>query len=900
MKTKKSLLCILIACLTLLLSSVAFAADVAKIGDVPYATLIDAINVAVDGDEIVLLADAEGGFDIGVEGNEKATAKNITIDMDGYKINLVNTVGSSSTKNNGIRILAYSGLTLTNGELVASNENNKVILANYGELTLENVIVGVCDNTIYTINNRGKLTLKGNTVVPTGRASSKIAITNDPYNGYYEDFDAELNIDSEEVEVGVVQAELYGNNVNAGGVVLNISAGKVEKVIDDGATKAELTGNITGGTFEEAVDEKFCANCFASEPNEDGTYSIAEQPYVATIGETRYTTLLEAIAAVQDGETITLVGDAEGGFDIGVEGNEKATAKNITIDMGGHKIDLVNTVGSSSTKNNGIRILAYSGLTLINGELVASNENNKAVLANYGELTLEDVVVGICDNTQYTINNRGILTLKGKTIVPTGKAGMQVAITNDPYNGYYEDFDAELNIDSEEVEVGVVQAELYGNNVNAGGVVLNISAGKIEKVIDDGATKAELTGNITGGEYANPVDEKFLNKDNLVELKDGNTDNENPYTYHKTVADAMALADEDDTITDLGASEDDTTYTLVLDFGYDNLKQEITVLADEIITLPKATRKGYNFNAWYNGEEVYEAESEYTIIDSVTLTAKWTKKASSGGGSNAPTKYRITVGQTTGGTISPETLKVEKGDDQTFTIKANEGYKLVDVLVDGESIGSVTEYTFENVKKTHSITAKFEKVEEVVEETWKNPFTDVAEKDWFYSAVKFANENKLFNGVSDTKFGPNVNMTRGMLVTALYRLESEPATNKSIPFTDVDMSMYYGKAISWAKQNNIVNGVDEVNFAPNAQITREQFVTILYRYAKAKGMDVSVGEDTNILSYDDVNQVSEYAIPALQWACGAGIINGRTATTLAPKGTATRAEVATMLMRFCK
>ena len=235
-------------------------------------------------------------------------------------------------------------MTLINGELVASNENNKAVLANYGELTLEDVVVGICDNTQYTINNRGILTLKGKTIVPTGKAGMQVAITNDPYNGYYEDFDAELNIDSAEVEVGVVQAELYGNNVNAGGVVLNISAGKIEKVIDDGATKAELTGNITGGTFEEAVDEKFCANCFASEANEDGTYSIVEQPYVATIGETRYATLLEAIAAVQDGETITLVGDAEGGFDIGVEGNEKATAKNITIDMDGYKIELVNTV----------------------------------------------------------------------------------------------------------------------------------------------------------------------------------------------------------------------------------------------------------------------------------------------------------------------------------------------------------------------------------------------------------------------------------------------------------------------------------------------------------------------------------------------------------------------------
>ena len=206
------------------------------------------------------------------------------------------------------------------------------------------------------------------------------------------------------------------------------------------------------------------------------------------------------------------------------------------------------------------------------------------------------------------------------------------------------------------------------------------------------------------------------------------------------------------------------------------------------------------------------------------------------------------------------------------------------------------------MKAAHTIEATFKKVEEVVpvepEDGWKNPFIDVSEKDWFYEAVKFANENKLFNGVSENEFGANVNMTRGMLVTVLYRLAGEPATNKSIPFADVDTAMYYANPISWAKQNGIVNGVDENNFAPDAEISRQQLVTILYRFAKLMGKDVSVGEDTNILSYDDVNQVAEYAIPAMQWACGAGIITGRTESTLAPIGNATRAEVATMLMRF--
>lgn len=197
-----------------------------------------------------------------------------------------------------------------------------------------------------------------------------------------------------------------------------------------------------------------------------------------------------------------------------------------------------------------------------------------------------------------------------------------------------------------------------------------------------------------------------------------------------------------------------------------------------------------------------------------------------------------------------------------------------------------------------SIKSTFKKVEDVIEKTWKNPFTDVTVDNWYYEAVKFVNENKIFNGISDTEFGANVNMTRGMLVTVLYRLAGEPTINQSIPFADVDMSMYYANAISWAKQNNIVNGVNENNFAPDAQVTREQLTTILYRYAKATGKDVSTKGSQNVSSYDDANQISEYAKAAIEWAVESGIFTGRTKSTLEPLGTGTRAEVATMLMRF--
>lgn len=176
-------------------------------------------------------------------------------------------------------------------------------------------------------------------------------------------------------------------------------------------------------------------------------------------------------------------------------------------------------------------------------------------------------------------------------------------------------------------------------------------------------------------------------------------------------------------------------------------------------------------------------------------------------------------------------------------------------------------------------------------------YDDVKEDDWFEESVKYVTNNNLMNGMGDNKFSPSSNMTRGMIVTVLYRM-SESSYNGKSTFVDVKESEYYSAAVAWAAENGIVNGIGNNKFEPNAEITREQLIVILYRYAKAMKIDVSVGESTNILSYDDFNEIAEYSIPAFQWGSGKGIISGRTSTTLSPKGTASRAEVATMLMSF--
>ena len=156
------------------------------------------------------------------------------------------------------------------------------------------------------------------------------------------------------------------------------------------------------------------------------------------------------------------------------------------------------------------------------------------------------------------------------------------------------------------------------------------------------------------------------------------------------------------------------------------------------------------------------------------------------------------------------------------------------------------------------------------------------------------------NGTSENHFSPDVQLTRAMLVTVLYRAEGEPEITNDNSFVDVENGSYYEKAVAWAKTNGIVNGTSATTFDPNVSITREQIAAIIHRYADFKGHDVQVGENTNILSYDDVHHISEYAIGAMQYAVGSGLIKGKTESTLNPLDNATRAEVAAILERFIK
>ena len=270
---------------------------------------------------------------------------------------------------------------------------------------------------------------------------------------------------------------------------------------------------------------------------------------------------------------------------------------------------------------------------------------------------------------------------------------------------------------------------------------------------------------------------------------------------------------------------------------------------------------------------------------------------SSGGGS---TTYAVTAPDVENGTVRVSPSRASRGTTVTITVTPDEGYELesLTVLDSRDNEIALTDkgdgkYTFTMPSGRVTVEASFA---EIAPEPL--PFGDVDDGDWFADAVRFVYENGMMNGVSETGFAPNAATSRSMIVTILYRLEGEPVVDYAMDFTDVAGDAYYAEAVRWAASEGIVGGYGGGLFGSDDAVTREQLAVILYRYAVYKGYDVSIGEDTNILSYADFADLSEYAIPAMQWACGAGIITGVTDATLVPQGEATRAQVAAMLMRF--
>lgn len=332
-----------------------------------------------------------------------------------------------------------------------------------------------------------------------------------------------------------------------------------------------------------------------------------------------------------------------------------------------------------------------------------------------------------------------------------------------------------------------------------------------------------------------------------------------------------------------------------------------SVFANKLVYINHDNKELYTATADKDSKIAFETNGFSPFTFTLTKPSGFdngSSSGSSGGGSSSSSTYKVTVATVSNGSAKASASTAAKDATVTVTLSPDKGYKLDKITVtdaSGKEIATTkksdTSYTFTMPASAVTVKVAYVKDDAAVEEPTTG-FNDVADKDWFADAVKYVADKGMMNGTSKTTFGPNDSTTRGMIVTVLYRLENEPSA-AAASFTDVVSGQYYTDAVAWANANGIVTGYGNGKFGPNDVVTREQLAAILYRYAQCKKYDVSVGEDTNILSYADAQSVSAYAIPAMQWACGAGIVNGSN-DQLNPQNNATRAEVAAMLMRYCE
>ena len=308
-------------------------------------------------------------------------------------------------------------------------------------------------------------------------------------------------------------------------------------------------------------------------------------------------------------------------------------------------------------------------------------------------------------------------------------------------------------------------------------------------------------------------------------------------------------------------------------------------------TLTNPTKSGYTFTGWsgtgLDGENNMTVTIPTGSTGNRTYTAHWRYN---GGGSSSYSYYTIKATAGAGGSISPSgSVSVREGRDQTFTITSDKGYAVANVKIDGRSIGAVKSYTFENVRRNHTIEVIFMKAN-------GNPqtgvFVDVATGSYYENAVDWAVENGITQGTDDTHFSPDGICTRAQAVTFLWRTAGSPEPEtRTMPFTDVPVGSYYYDAVLWAVENGITEGTSNTTFSPNMTCSRAQIVAFLWRSEKSPAAGTAN-------PFADVKSTAYYA-GAVLWAVREDITKGTTSTTFSPDADCTRAQIVTFLWR-CK
>lgn len=858
---------------------------VAAVGANGYKTVAAAVAEA-DGKTVTLLKDVTENVVIPAD-------KTVTLDLNGKKIQAPTDKKYDAIDNAGTLTVKDSKKT---GEIVSTRNSGIGVYANskttidYANITGQEGAVGGFKTTVgatVTINDGVFKGIDNAVVIFNGTdrtgASNEITINGGTFNG---------QIKTE----GYVACGIYAprnDNITVNGGIFNITGGagivaRAGNVTVNGG-EFNTTGNVTG----KVGDSRVVVPCAALVFDSAAKYPALTNDSKIQIKDGKFKSDVDTIKVLKDDtDTNSRVVVGSGYFTTDPSAYCVTGKTGVASDKDGYKYK----VGTIEVKDeNKIQTGAKVGDTKADASAIAEDKRPaaKAVGASVTSTTLTDTTPITADDkaqalTELVKNKKVILESDGTipkntTVTVVKKTYLDVTVTA-------------YDTTSDTVSMDIVPKYdliAVAKNGNSAAEQIVLKSAQDAKV---GSTEVEVTlpDAFKGQKVYINHDNKELyvakaKADGTVEFT---TNGFSPFTFalsnpnviaevngnaYKSLQDAANAAKDGDEITVVKNDKLDLTFNTTKSV-------KVTNKTDNTITVK------------FNG-------TNKEIDKDNTKTFSYTKPSSSGGSSSGKTTYKVTTSAVNNGGVNASPSSAEKGAAITITLSPDKGYKLDKLTVtdgSGKTVSTVkksdTVYTFTMPASAVKVGVSYVKATETPSET---KFNDVSANDWFASAVDYVTGKGMMNGTADNTFSPKANTTRGMVVTVLYRLENQPSTSAA-SFTDVASGAYYANAVAWANANGIVSGYGSGKFGPNDKVTREQLAAILYRYAQYKKYDVSVGEDTNILSYDDAQSISTYAIPAIQWACGAGVVTGKSGSKLDPKGNATRAEVAAMLMRFCE
>ena len=750
-------------------------------------------------------------------------------------VTVENAGGYSSMIRNGGDATADCNLTIRGGNFVGGV--NTVKNDSFGVLTING---GNFSNTAqYVIMNWNKAEITAGTFQTLDTASAVL---------FTSAYDADANT--------------IGKLSISGGEFKHASDTQ-EMIVDHYDASNSGTAAVTGGRFDADISA-YVPNGYIQ--NENGAVeTLGETNAVAKVGGTYYKTLADAVAAAQDGDTITLLKDAELTSTLNL-------AKNITIDGQGK-----------------YTIKAANSFT------VGSDNKTYCVLYVSGEVTLKDVTVNGNEKCRVIFCDKGKLTIDGATIT-NGKAPNFIG-------GVYMTSSASFEMKSGSI-TGNKNAKGYQNDeylqyssdlwigANANGALTAINGGTIGNVfVNANAWSASNPGSFTmnGGTVTNLYVEHDANYGATFKYNDGTI--EHLYLSKENGnGQSIEVTPVKGVIYNGGVKEQDLV-TLTMKYN-DGATADSTynVASGTTITLPTPRRSGYTFNGWYDGSKFYAAGASYTVSATVTLNASWSY-ISSGSSSYDPTYSVSTPSKTENGSVTVSPKNASKGDTVTVTVKPDSGYVLETLTVTDKNGNELTLKDKGNGKYTFTMpTGKVEvKATFMEDNSMLNFFYDVPNNAYFYEAVKWAVKNGITTGVGDNLFAPEQPCTRAQIVTFLWRAAGSPEPKGAASgMTDVVSGSYYEKAVAWAIENGITTGTTTSTFSPDATCTRAQSVTFLFR-AIGKLVD-SKAEFSDVLT-------DSYYANAVAWAVENGVTNGIGDGLFGPDNSCTRAQIVTFLFR---